>query len=124
MASWVDVCLNNLQAAKLLLEKNCYRSSISRSYYTAYSATTAVLLNKGVVFGGAWEDHPKHGVLQSLVKNHLRLDRRTQREVLTSLGALRTARVQADYQPGLSVNKELALKMYFQAKKVVSYLEI
>ncbi len=48
---WRLISLNSRKAAQHLLEAECYRSSISRSYYAAYAAITSALIRQGITLG-------------------------------------------------------------------------
>ena len=61
MATWRDLSLECLQAAQNLLRENCLRSSISRSYYSAYAALSGKLEGKVVYREG--RNNPTHADL-------------------------------------------------------------
>ena len=50
MATWKELSLENLEAAKALLGQGYWRASINRSYYAAYCAISQALTARGVQF--------------------------------------------------------------------------
>ena len=67
---WRLISLNSRKAAQHLLEAECYRSSVSRAYYAAYSALTAALIRQGITLGYGG-NNPGHAGLPVLVVNNL-----------------------------------------------------
>jgi len=49
-ARWRAISRDRRKAAQRLLKAECYRSSISRSYYAAYAAITGALVAQGIPF--------------------------------------------------------------------------
>ena len=108
MATWQEVSRECLGAAKLLVSEGYWRSSISRSYYAAYCAITSDLVTRGVRFGRGW-NNPPHEHLLHLLRHNLTLSQDVRRRLSRCLRTLRHAREDADYRPGMTVNRTLAL---------------
>lgn len=108
MATWQEVSLECLRAAKMLAGEGYWRSSVSRSYYAAYCAVTSALVARGVRFGRGWHN-PPHEHLLHLLTQHLTLPQDVRRRLSRRLRTLRHAREDADYRPGITVNRALAL---------------
>jgi uncharacterized protein (UPF0332 family) len=108
LATWRELCLECLRAAKILAGEGYWRSSVSRSYYAAYCAITSDLVARGVHFGCGWH-HPPHEHLLHLLTYNLTLPPDVRRRLSRRMRALRHARGDADYHPGITVNRALAL---------------
>jgi hypothetical protein len=50
MATWADMSRESFQAARLAMAHECYRSSVSRSYYSAYAAVAQTFVERGLMF--------------------------------------------------------------------------
>jgi len=95
VATWQEIGTDNLRAATLLYLNGRYRSSVSRSYYAAFSLLTHTLLQDGASFGDN-QEAPSHRSLPKLIKQHLAL--RNTRESVAITRRLYAARIAADYQ--------------------------
>ncbi len=91
MATWRELSLDNLEAAKVLLAAGHIRSSINRSYYAAYCAISQALVTRGVQFARGW-NNPSHEQLLTLIRNGLPLPRGTRQPLLQAVRRLRFAR--------------------------------
>src|SRR5437879_2543447 len=92
----------------MLAGEGYWRSSVSRSYYAAYCAVTSALVARSVLFGRGWHN-PPHEHLPHLLMQHLTLPQDGRRRLSRRLRILRHAREDADYRPGITVNRALAL---------------
>jgi uncharacterized protein (UPF0332 family) len=108
LATWQELSLECLRAAKMLAGEGYWRSSVSRSYYATYCAVTSDLVARGVRFGRGWH-HPPHAHLRHLLTHHLTLSPDVRRRLSRRMRTLRQAREDADYRPGITVNRALAL---------------
>ena len=108
MATWQEMSLDNLQAAKTLTGEGRLRSAVSRSYYAAYCAVTAALAARGVGFARGW-NNPAHEQLPDLVSNNLPLSPDRRRRLRKALRILRRAREDADYRPGITLDRQATL---------------
>ncbi len=96
---YLDQAEEEVNAANLLCDKEFYRESVSRAYYSMFHATQALLLikeiypksHKGVIqkFG---EEFVKSGMLEKKM-GHI-------------LSQAETMRLKADYDVGMKISKE------------------
>jgi uncharacterized protein (UPF0332 family) len=122
VATWRELSLDSLQAAQKLLLEGHWRSSVSRSYYAAYCAVSDQLTRRGVNFAHGWKN-PSHDQLPTLIQNTLALPLHTRRQLTRALRRLRAAREDADYRPGIAVDRILALACVQDAILVTQALE-
>jgi uncharacterized protein (UPF0332 family) len=108
LATWQDLSVECLRAAKRLLDEGYLRRSISSAYYAAYSAATSELVTRGVTFAHGW-NNPAHEQLPDLILHNSRLSHNTRRALNRIMRRLRTAREAADYRPAFVVDRALAL---------------
>ncbi len=121
---WQAISFNSRKAAQRLLESECYRSSISRSYYAAYSAITSVLIRQGITLGHGG-NNPGHAGLPVLVVNNLTFLPLTVRYDLNkALRRLYRARIDADYDPFVKVDEATALAMLRDLNFVYVLLDV
>jgi uncharacterized protein (UPF0332 family) len=123
LATWEELSLDSLRAAQKLLDEGHLRSSVSRSYYAAYCAVAGELTRRGVRFPRA-RRNPAHEQLTALIRNGLPLQIGARRRLTRAVRRLRYARESADYRPGISVQRALALACVFDAFAVLELLEI
>jgi uncharacterized protein (UPF0332 family) len=103
--AWKAASVEQGSAAGLLRTHRLFRASVSRAYYSAYSAVTAALMEDGVSTFGRFKN-PDHGNLPALVMNHLSaLDMADRRSVAQAIRRLRTRREDADYRPGVRIDE-------------------
>jgi uncharacterized protein (UPF0332 family) len=122
VATWAELSEDCLVVAQKLFNEGHLRSSISRSYYAAYSAISEKLVGRGVSFAHGW-NNLSHDQLLMLVRNGLRLSTQNRRQVERSIRRLRVARENADYRPGITVDRPLALACIFDALGIARILE-
>ena len=117
MATWHKISRDSLRTARHLLETRdeaFARSSISRSYYAAYSAITGAL-PRGIGFSQG-RNNPSHFQVARFVKYNLFLSgMAVRRRVLGDIRFLWQARLAADYRPGQSIPRDLALHCFHRA---------
>ena len=119
---WQAMSLNNRRAAQRLLETECYRSSVSRAYYAAYSALTAALIHQGITLGYGG-NNPGHAGLPVLVVNNLTSLPLTARYDLNkSLRRLYRAQVEADYAAVVVVDNAAAKRSIRDLARVFQIL--
>lgn len=123
MATWQEMSLECLWAAKKLLSEGHLRRSISSSYYAVYSASTSLLTDRGIAFAHGW-NNPAHDQLPHLILNYSGLSVEQRRRVSRSLRFLRSAREDSDYRPGMTVDRTLALICFHDAIDVLRLLEM
>ncbi len=121
-AQWQASSFNSRKAAQKLLEAECYRSSISRSYYAAYSAITSALIRQGITLGHGG-NNPGHAGLPIYVLNNLTLlPLVTRFEVNKALRRLYRARAEADYVAAAIVDRYAATKMLRDLNRILQLL--
>jgi len=123
VATWQELSLECLRAAKMLAGEGYCRSSVSRSYYAAYCAVTSKLVARGVRFARGW-NNPPHEQLLNLITHNLTLPRNVRRRLKKLIRILRHAREDADYRPGISVGRATALNCIRDAIVVLKDLVV
>ena len=105
MATWIDISLENEDAAKELVRLKRFRSSISRAYYSVYAAVTGILLDAGAIPSSDAEN-PSHKALPELIESNLpRLRTWQRRDLKSSTRKLYHLRLDADYRSRASVGQ-------------------
>ena len=120
MQTWSEIAVGNKRAAQRLSSSQefsaaqrlraagYYRSSVSRSYYAAFSAATDVLLKSGAVFPAGYEC-PPHRDVPVLLERHMgQLGRRRLSEVKSAVRRLYSARLEADYRERTRIDEAIA----------------
>ena len=123
MSTWQELSLDCLQAAKMLADTEHWRSSVNRSYYAAYCAVTSKLVARRVSFAHGW-NNPAHEQLPNLILHNLTLPMNTRRRLKQLILFLREARENADYRPGITVDRATARDCIRDAETVLKYLEV
>jgi uncharacterized protein (UPF0332 family) len=96
---WFAMAQESAQAAQIAEDAGLYRSTVSRYYYAAYQAVTAVLLYLGTqppVEREAWS----HEATPEMLRDHLPRvvpSRDTRKDLARRLAELYRGRVMADY---------------------------
>jgi len=96
MATWQEIGLSSLYAAQMLYEQKQFRSSVSRSYYAAFSVITHQLVEAGARFGQ--QETPPHQAVPKLMKQYLTLPGWQMTGSIAIIRRLYAARIAADYQ--------------------------
>ncbi len=122
MATWLEIGLDSFYAAQSLYEQKRYRSSVSRSYYAAFSVVTHHLTKAGARFGGPQET-PAHQAVPKLMKLHLPLPQRQLAGSVSIIRRLYAARLAADYQRR-TTDEVTAREAIRDAIAVFRYLEV
>lgn len=123
VATWQELSLECLRAAKMLAGEGYWRSSVNRSYYAAYCAVTSELVARGVRFARGW-NNPPHEQLLNLITHNLSLPLNVRRRLRKFIRLLRHAREDADYRPGASVDRATALNCIRSAVLVLRDLGV
>ena len=123
MATWRELSLDNLESAKALAGEGRVRSSVSRSYYAAYCALTEALISRGVRFARGW-NNPAREQLAALISHNLPHSQNTRRRLAKLARLLRSAREDADYRPGISIDRPLMLNCIRDAIAVLQDLGV
>lgn len=120
MASWADMALDSLAAAKGLRAGGHVRSCLSRAYYSAYAAVTAELPRDSI--GSAGRSNPTHLQLAKMAKHNLdpaRFGEPVRRDVARRLRRLQSLRIAADYDPEGSLDVSDAAESVMNAEWIV-----
>jgi hypothetical protein len=96
------------------------RAVCGRAYYAAYALVTSCL-SSSIQFGGGW-NNPPHAKLPGYVGNIAGLQETDRREVRRALRRLRQRREDADYRPGITVNRSSARESIRDASQVFAIL--
>ena len=124
METWSEIAVGNRRAAQRLNEAGYYRSSVSRSYYAAFSAVTRVLVISGAAFPAGYES-PPHRDVPALLERHMQqLGRRKLREVKHAVRRLYSARLEADYRERARIGAAIARNALRDACRVLRELEV
>ncbi len=102
---WKQMSLATLDTAKVLRERDDFRSCVSRVYYAAYQAAASVCIEHEdtLLFPVGW-NNPSHEQLPDLVQNNGDFDLSARRTATRILRLLRNFREDADYRPGRTVD--------------------
>ncbi len=125
--TWENMSRDSYRAGKILLDRGCWRSSVSRFYYAAYSAAVSYLLERRKIrqkiFAHNWRNPPHDDVVDLLEQNTRDVYRKYGRELLSeAFSRLLKLRIDADYRKQKSINKEIAAKASQDAGLVMSLL--
>ncbi len=123
MADWSDIARENLEAARRLDEGACFRSSVSRAYFAAFSAATFALTGKLTFKPG--REAPEHSGLPRLLEACFQnLGVTGLRELKQSMRRLYFQRLNADYRSGRTVDQTSAREARRDAYRVCRYLRV
>jgi hypothetical protein len=115
--------LVTLGSAKRLFDAGDWRGCANRSYYAVYQAATSACLEHGDTFEHGW-NNPSHEQLPDLIRNNGDLPVVTRRQIVARLRLLRVTREDADYRPGATVDRVVALTCVRSAADVLELLEV
>jgi uncharacterized protein (UPF0332 family) len=123
--NWAEISLHSFLSAKILYDAGEYRSSTACAYYAAYQAGTSACYAHGdeAQFPHNW-NNPTHDQLPDLIRNNGDLDVSDRRRINKMLHELRHIREDAQYRPGISVTKDIALGCIRQASDILALLQI
>lgn len=123
MATWKEIAIDNLAAADALRGSRRWRSSVSRSYYAAYSAVAGELDGKATFPHGM--KNPPHESLPALVRTHVTmLTPRDRRRLGAILVRLYANRLDADYRPRHTVDEATTLFSLIDATDALKLLGV
>jgi len=117
VATWRELSDENRRAAVMLRNKEhgMFRASVSRAYYATYHAVTHQLFSSGVsdfgVMSGKPRRNPDHDKLAKLAWRNLGgLSPHNRRELRTAVSRLRERRIDADYRPGSTIDRQIMIE--------------
>jgi len=117
---WQEMAAESERAARNAAQDHCLRSSVSRYYYAAYQATTALLLYRKLtppVNREAWSHDMTPIILREQLET-LIASRDQRRNLASRLERLYKTRISADYMGSEMID---ALKLNF-ARKDAGYI--
>jgi len=120
---WHEMSYSSLQAAKTLRNRGLWRSSVSRSYYAAYTAVAGAVARRGLVFAGG-RINPTHSQLAKLIDNESEISQSTRRRIKQNVRMLWKARVDADYSPVAQIGRTEAISYLRAATSVLKDLGV
>lgn len=123
MATWQELGIDSLVAARQLSRTDRLRSSVSRAYYAAYSAVAQHMVAQTVDFPHGW-NNPAHEQITRWLESNRRFATNRRRRLVKALRRLRKAREDADYRPGISLNKSEVLELLKEAALVFRLLGV
>lgn len=120
MEHWRTLALRSVRSADLLYREGDYRGAANRCYYAAYHAATYLCYRHGdeTQFSHGW-NNPSHEQLPDLIRNNGSLSVELRRQINRRLRELRVVRENADYRPGRTVDKTIALESLRQCRSVL-----
>ena len=124
MATWRDMSRESLTAAGLAMRHECYRSSVSRAYFSAFAAVTAVLGEVGTKFAEP-RLGPAHASVRTLIrKNMPGLSRQRRTRLLAAMNDLYESRLAADYRPPQTIGRDDARRSLVNAGLVAELVRV
>ena len=107
--NWDELSEIQSYAARHLIDQRdekLHRDACTRAYYSAYAAITARVPH-GMVFAHGWQN-PAHAALPGHVDQIAGLSAAKKHAIRVALSQLRQRREDADYRPGVDVNRAAA----------------
>jgi len=107
--NWNELAEIQSYAARHLIgqrDAKLYRAACTRAYYSAYAAITA-RIPPGTIFAHGWQN-PPHAALPAYVDQIAGLSEPRKNAIRVALSQLGQRRVDADYRPGVEVNRAAA----------------
>jgi uncharacterized protein (UPF0332 family) len=107
--AWYAMALESQRAALAAESAKCWRSSVSRYYYAAYQAVTAVLLYSGLIppdLEEAWSHAATPDLLEEHFTPYVR-SRDARKRLNQTLGELYKLRIIADYRGNAQLEKRI-----------------
>lgn len=107
--SWRQLARDAVSAATVCRSASRARSAVSRAYYALYSAATAWLIDAGEAppVRGNWP-HRELPTVVTLVLRRRKTSENRRRDIVRNLRVCYSMRLDADYQPGRTVDDSVA----------------
>jgi hypothetical protein len=121
--TWEDLAAIQQAAAQYLFaaEESAHdRAICGRAYYAAYALITS-RLPAGMAFAHGW-NNPPHAKLPTYIDSIRKLKEPERREVRRAVRRLRQRREDADYRPGITVDRASARESMRDARQVFAIL--
>ena len=107
--TWSELSEIQSYASRYLIEQRdekLHRAACTRAYYSAYAAITA-RVPPGTIFANGWQN-PAHAALPGHVDQIAGLSAAKKDAIRIALSQLRQRREDADYRPGVDVDRAAA----------------
>jgi hypothetical protein len=101
-------------------DEKLYRTACTRAYYSAYAAITA-RVPQGTVFAHGWQN-PAHAAMPGHVDQIAGLSAARKNAIRIALSQLGQRRVDADYRPGVDVNRAAARESWRDLATIIALL--
>ena len=122
MATWKEISVDSLFAAKELLAAGRWRSSTSRAYYTIYACAASQLTGRATFPPG--RDGPSHEALPDMIYDFLtKLSIHDRMLYSTICGQMYVRRIYADYRPSMTVDQQLAREAVIWCEAFLKVME-
>jgi hypothetical protein len=121
--TWNELSKIQSYAARHLIDqrdKKLYRTACTRASYSAYAAITA-RVPSGTIFGHGWQN-PAHAALPGHVDQIAGLSKARKNAIRIALSQLRQRREDADYRPGVEVNRAAARESWRDLATIIALL--
>jgi uncharacterized protein (UPF0332 family) len=121
--TWSELSEFQRYAARHLIDRRdekLYRAACTRAYYSAYAAITA-RVPPGTIFANGWQN-PAHAAFPGHVDQIPGLSSAKKSAIRTTLSQLRQRREDADYRPGIEVNRAAARESWRDLTTIIALL--
>ena len=121
--NWNELSEIQSYAARHLIDQRdekLYRTACTRAYYSAYAAITA-RVSPGTIVAHGWQN-PAHAALAGHVDQIAGLSAAKKNAIRVALSQLRQRREDADYRPGVEVNRASAREGWRDLATIVALL--
>src|SRR5258708_1442256 len=122
--AWEDLARSSIRSAQRLIDSGVdddLRSCVSRAYYAVYAAVTPKL--SVADFPHGWHN-PGHNQIADLVNSAAAIPVSRRKQVSTKLRLMRQFREDADYRPGATIDREIAVAVMKEARAILAVLEV
>jgi len=121
--TWDELSEIHHYAARHLIDQRdekLYRTACTRAYYSAYAAITA-RVPPGTIFAHGWQN-PAHAALPGHVDQIAGISVAKKNAIRIALSQLRQRREDADYRPGVEVNRTAARESWRDLATIIVLL--
>jgi uncharacterized protein len=109
---YIQNALEMIEASRILLDKDSYKSSINRAYYAVFYAANALLVTKGI-------NQSKHSGVISAFRHYFIKSGLLDSKYSQIYGRLMEDRHESDYELGSSITKDEAQSNLTDAEQFV-----
>ena len=121
--TWNELSEIQSYAARHLIDQRdgkLFRTACTRAYYSAYAAVTA-RVPPNTIFANGWQN-PAHAALPGQVDQIAGLSTAKKNAIRIALSLLRQPREDADYRPGIEVNRAAARESWRDLATIIVLL--